>query len=43
VSTVLNLEGLDAENLLRRAAVYLGGLFEVERGHWYPMLMGWAV
>lgn len=39
VSTVLNLEGLDAENQLRRAAAYLGGLFEVEREHWYPMLV----
>lgn len=39
VSTVLNLEGLDAENQLRRAAAFLGGLFEVERDHWYPMLV----
>jgi hypothetical protein len=39
VSTVLNLEGLDAEGQLRRAAAYLGGLFEVERDHWYPMLV----
>jgi uncharacterized protein len=39
VSTVLNLEGLDAENQLRRAAAYLGGLFEVDRDHWYPMLV----
>jgi hypothetical protein len=39
VSTVLNLEGLDAENQMRRAAAFLGGLFEVERAHWYPMLV----
>src|SRR5271156_3953727 len=40
VSSVLNLEGLDAENQLRRAAAFLGGLFEVDRDHWYPMLVG---
>jgi uncharacterized protein len=39
VSTVLNLEGLDAENQMRRAAVFLNGLFEVARDHWYPMLV----
>ncbi len=39
VSAVLNLEGLDAENQLRRAAAFLGGLFDVERDHWYPMLV----
>ncbi len=39
VSTVLNLEGLDAETQLRRAAAFLGGIFEVDRGHWYPMLV----
>ena len=39
VSTILNLEGLDAENQLRRAGAFLGGLFEVERAHWYPMLV----
>ena len=39
VSTVLDLEGLDAENQLRRAAAFLGGLFEVDRDHWYPMLV----
>ncbi|WFU43010.1 ATP-binding protein [Bradyrhizobium sp. CB82] len=39
VSTVLNLEGLDAENQMRRAAAFLGGLFEIERDHWYPMLV----
>ncbi len=39
VSTVLNLEGLDAEAQLRRAAAFLGGLFEVTREHWYPVLV----
>ena len=39
VSTVLNLEGLDAENQVRRAAAFLNGLFDVERDHWYPMLV----
>jgi hypothetical protein len=39
VSTVLNLEGLDAEHQMRRAAAFLGGLFEAARDHWYPMLV----
>ncbi len=39
VSAILNLEGLDAENQMRRAAAFLGGLFEVGRDHWYPMLV----
>lgn len=39
VSTVLNLEGLDAEHQMRRAAAFLGGMFEVSRDHWYPVLV----
>lgn len=39
VSTVLNLEGLDVENQMRRAAAFLGGLFDAARDHWYPMLV----
>jgi hypothetical protein len=39
VSTVLTLEGLDAENQMRRAAAFLGGLFDAARDHWYPMLV----
>src|SRR5581483_9344749 len=39
VSAVLNLEGLDAENQMRRASAYLNGLFEIGRDHWYPMLV----
>src|SRR6202043_1014923 len=30
---------IDAENQMRRAAAFLGGLFEVARDHWYPMLV----
>jgi hypothetical protein len=39
VSTVLDLERLDPETQLRRAAAFLGGLFEVSRDHWYPVLV----
>src|ERR1700744_6055518 len=39
VSTVLNLEGLDAENQMRRGGGVFGGLFETARDHWYPMLV----
>jgi hypothetical protein len=39
VSVVLNLENLDAEAQMRCAAAFLGGLFEAERGLWYPMLV----
>lgn len=39
VSVVLNLEELDADEQLRATAAFLGGLFEVERAHWYPMLV----
>ncbi|MCB5944718.1 ATP-binding protein [Acidocella sp. KAb 2-4] len=39
VSTVLNLEGVDAEMQLRRAAAFLGGMFDVPRDHWYPVLV----
>src|ERR1700744_753867 len=39
VSIVLNLESLDAENQMKRAAAFLGGLFEAARDHWYPMLV----
>jgi hypothetical protein len=39
VSAVLNLEELDAENQMRRAAAFLGGLFDAARDHWYPMLV----
>ena len=39
VSVVLNLEGLDTEGQMRRAAAFLGGLFDVDREFWSPMLV----
>ena len=39
VSVVLDLESLDAEGQMRAAAAFLGGLFEAERAHWYPVLV----
>lgn len=39
VSVVLNLEELDADEQLRATAAFLGGLFEVERSFWFPMLV----
>ena len=39
VSVVLNLEGLDIEAQMRCAAAFLGGLFDAERDHWYPVLV----
>ena len=39
VSVVLNLESLDADEQLRATAAFLGGLFEVDRSCWFPMLV----
>ncbi len=39
VSVVLDLEGLDVEQQMRAAAAFLGGLFDAEREHWYPVLV----
>ncbi|MCF8482545.1 MAG: ATP-binding protein [Rhodospirillum sp.] len=39
VSVVLNLESLETELQMRRAAAFLGGLFDMERDYWYPMLV----
>lgn len=39
VSIVLNLEGVDVDAQLKCAAVFLNGLFEVERDYWFPMLV----
>ena len=39
VSVVLDLEGLDTEGQMRRAAAFLGGLFDVDREFWSPMLV----
>ncbi|QEO16736.1 ATP-binding protein [Acetobacter vaccinii] len=38
-SVVLNLEGLDADQQMRWAAAFMGGMFEVPRQHWYPVLV----
>jgi hypothetical protein len=39
VSVVLNLEGVDVEGQMRRAAAFLDGIFAVERAYWTPMLV----
>jgi len=39
VSVVLDLEGLEVEQQMRAAAAFLGGMFDAERDHWYPMLV----
>ncbi len=39
VSVVLNLEGLDAEQQMRAAAAFLGGMFDADRDYWYPVLV----
>lgn len=39
VSVVLTLDNLDADGQMRAAAAFLGGLFDAEREHWYPMLV----
>jgi len=39
VSVVLNLEGLETDQQMRAAAAFLGGMFDADRDHWYPVLM----
>ncbi len=39
VSVVLTLDNLDADGQMRAAAAFLGGLFDADREHWYPMLV----
>ncbi|PTQ08599.1 ATP-binding protein [Sphingomonas oleivorans] len=39
ISVVLNLEGLDADAQMRCAAIFLNGLFDAPRDHWYPALV----
>ena len=39
ISVVLDLEGLDADAQMRRAAAFLSGMFEAPREHWYPTLV----
>ncbi|MDO6963835.1 ATP-binding protein [Rhizobium alvei] len=39
VSCVLSLEGLDAEDQMRIAGLFLNGLFDADRDFWYPVLV----
>jgi hypothetical protein len=39
VSCVLSLEGLDVEDQMRAAGIFLNGLFDAERDFWYPVLV----
>jgi hypothetical protein len=39
VSVVLNLENLETERQMRHTAAFLGGLFDVDRDYWFPMLV----
>ena len=39
ISAVLTLETLDAEMQMRAAAIFLNGLFDAERDHWFPALV----
>lgn len=39
VSCVLSLEGLDAEEQMRAAAIFLNGMFDADRDFWYPVLV----
>ena len=39
VSVVLNLENLETERQMRQTAAFLGGLFDMERDYWFPMLV----
>ena len=39
VSCVLSLEGLDAEEQMRAAGIFLNGLFDADRDYWYPVLV----
>ncbi|WP_149537328.1 helicase HerA domain-containing protein [Siccirubricoccus phaeus] len=39
VSVVLDLEGLDPEGQMRRAAAFLNGLFDAPREFWTPLLV----
>ncbi len=38
VSCVLTLEGLEIEDQMRTAAIFLNALFDADRDHWYPVL-----
>ena len=39
VSCVLSLEGLDVEQQMRAAAVFLNAMFDAEHEYWYPVLV----
>jgi hypothetical protein len=39
VSCVVSLEGLDVEDQMRAAGIFLNGLFDAEREFWYPILI----
>ncbi|NKC34636.1 helicase HerA domain-containing protein, partial [Falsiroseomonas selenitidurans] len=39
VSVVLNLDSVEAEQQLRLAAAFLGGLFDVDRDAWNPLMV----
>ncbi|MGG7518458.1 helicase HerA domain-containing protein [Allorhizobium undicola] len=39
VSCVFTLEGLDIEQQMRAAGIFLNGLFDAEREYWYPVLV----
>ena len=39
VSVILNLEGVEVDAQLKCAALFLNGLFEVDRDYWFPMLV----
>ncbi|MCP8893574.1 ATP-binding protein [Shinella daejeonensis] len=39
VSCVLSLEGLEADEQMRAAGIFLNALFEADREYWYPVLV----
>ncbi|MDO9418894.1 ATP-binding protein [Pararhizobium sp.] len=39
VSCVLSLEGLDVEQQMRAAGIFLNGMFDADRDYWYPVLV----
>ena len=39
ISVVLNLENLETERQMRHTAAFLGGLFDMDRDYWFPMLV----
>lgn len=39
VSCVLSLDGLEVDDQMRAAAIFLNAMFEAEHEHWYPVLV----